>query len=324
MQDEVLRLLRQAADYISGEELSRQLGVTRTAIWKCITALRKEGYVIESATNRGYCLRTAPDVLTASEIADGLTTTYMGRNIVSLSTVDSTNEEAKRQANAGAPNGTLVVAESQTGGKGRLGRAWVSPPGEGIWMTLLLRPDIAPHEVTLITLVVGLAICRAVRAYTGCDARIKWPNDVIIGGRKICGILTELAAETDRINYVVVGAGTNVNMEAFPAELAAKATSLRIETGAPLRRAPLVRAILAELETWYDRLITETSADLIAPYKELCVSLNRRVCVLREGREIWGTAVDISPSGELIIETEEGEALSINSGEVTVQGVYGA
>lgn len=323
MQEEILRVLRESDEYVSGEQLSKQLGVSRSAVWKAINGLRQAGYVIESSTNKGYRLEQVPDILSANEIKNGLATHFIGQYVVSLEEVDSTNEEAKRQGAKGAPDGSLFVAERQSNGKGRLGRNWSSLPGEGICMSVLLRPSITPYEVTKITLIAGLAVCRALRTAAGVDARIKWPNDIVAGGRKLVGILTEMAAESDRINYVVTGIGINVNQKQFPEELSAKATSLFIESKTIWSRAPLVRSVLCELEDCYDRFITEASFDLLTPYKELCVSLGRQVSVQRNDRTITGTAVDISPQGELVIKTQQGALIPINSGEVAVQGIYG-
>lgn len=322
MQEKVLELLKAAEGFVSGEEVSRQLGVSRTAIWKAISALRKEGYDIESVTNRGYRLRGVPDVLNAAEIAEGLKTAALGRKVYALAVVDSTNNEAKRQAAKGAPHGSLFVAEQQTGGKGRLGRSWSAPAGEGIWMSLLLRPEISPYEVPQITLIAGLAVCRAIRALTPCPAMIKWPNDVIIGSRKICGILTEMTAETERVNFVVTGIGINVNTPTFPGELQQKATSLYLETGKKTSRAALVRQVLLEFEQYYDAFITEATADLVSPYKELCATLGRKIGLTRNGAALTGRAVDVSPRGELVVTLDSGETVEVNSGEVTVQGIY--
>lgn len=323
MQEKILQILRDAEDYLSGEQISKQLGVSRSAIWKSVNALRHEGYLIDSSTNKGYKLENVPDILTAPEIQHGLTTHTMGKQVIFLKEVDSTNEEAKRQGTEGAPEGTVCLAEHQTGGKGRLGRQWVSLPGEGIWMSILLRPGITPYEVSQITLLAGLSVCRAIRSVTGCDALIKWPNDIVIHGKKLVGILTELAAEADRINYAVTGIGINVNQEQFPTEIAHKATSLFLETRRRWTRATLVQEILRNFEDSYDAFLTEASFDFITPYKELCVSLDRKVSVQRGELTIQGKAVDISRSGELVIQTPEGQLYPINSGEVTVQGIYG-
>lgn len=322
MQKKVLDLLKAADGFISGEDISRQLGVTRTSVWKAITALRKEGYVVESVTNRGYCLREVPDLLNVAQITEGLKTSVLGRTVVALPVVDSTNNEAKRQAVKGAAHGTLFVTEQQTGGKGRLGRSWESPSRQGICMSLLLRPQISPYEVTRITLLAGLAVCRAIRALTPCPAMIKWPNDVIIGRKKVCGILTEMAAETERVHYVVTGIGINVNTPSFPEQLHQKATSLYLETGNLYFRAALLQQILYEFELCYDAYLTDATADLLTPYKELCATLGRKIGFTRNGKMLIATAVDISHRGGLLVKLENGKKLEIHSGEVTVQGIY--
>ncbi len=322
MQKKVLDLLKAADGFISGEDISRQLGVTRTSVWKAITALRKEGYVVESVTNRGYCLREVPDLLNVAQITEGLKTSVLGRTVVALPVVDSTNNEAKRQAVKGAAHGTLFVTEQQTGGKGRLGRSWESPSRQGICMSLLLRPQISPYEVTRITLLAGLAVCRAIRALTPCLAMIKWPNDVIIGRKKVCGILTEMAAETERVHYVVTGIGINVNTPSFPEQLHQKATSLYLETGNLYFRAALLQQILYEFELCYDAYLTDATADLLTPYKELCATLGRKIGFTRNGKMLIATAVDISHRGGLLVKLENGKKLEIHSGEVTVQGIY--
>lgn len=322
MQNQVLSLLKQAGGYLSGEEISRQLGVSRAAVWKAVKALREKGYVIDSVTNRGYRLSSQPDLLDAATIQADLSTRFLGRNIVALEETDSTNEEAKRQGAAGAPDGTLCVAERQTGGKGRLGRAWSSPAGSGVWMSLLLRPSVAPQEATHLTLIVGLSVCQAIRRLTGCPAMIKWPNDIVIGRKKACGILTELTADMEQIHYVVVGIGINANIPQFQGELQQKATSLLLETGQKTDRAALVRAVLEELEKNYGRFLTDLTADFITPYEALCVSLNRQVSVVRGGRELTGQSIGLTKEGELRVRMENGDILEIGSGEVTVQGIY--
>lgn len=320
--DEILSCLQAESGFVSGENLSGKLGISRTAVWKNVNALRKAGYKIESATNRGYRLVAQPDLLTPGRIAAGLETAFLAKQIFCFDTLDSTNEEAKRQAARGAANGSLFVAEEQTGGKGRLGRSWSSPAGSGLWFSILLRPGFLPKETASLTLLAGLAVCRAVRALTGYEAMIKWPNDVVIGSRKVCGVLTEMAAEMDRVDYVVLGIGVNVNTPEFPPTLRAKATSVLLETGAPADRAALLRRILPELEACMERQKADRTA-LLAEYRSLCVSLGRQVGFTRGGTPMTGTAMDISPTGELLVRCENGAVLPVFSGEVTVQGIYG-
>ena len=320
--EQILKRLRESGEFVSGEELSGQLHVSRTAVWKSIQALREEGYGIESATNRGYRLSSCPDRYSEAEIGAGLETELLGRRIFCYETIDSTNEEAKRRALGGAPDGSVFVAEQQTGGKGRLGRSWASPAGTGLWFSVLLRPGILPMRVSVTTLLAGLAVCRAVRDLTGCDARIKWPNDIVIGGKKICGILTEMAAEIDRIEFVVVGIGVNVNTAAFPEAIREKATSLRIESGKPARRIALLQGILRQLETLLQQNAGSDPA-FWEEYRALCVSLGRRVSFTRRGLPVVGTAVDVSSEGELVVLLPDGTREAVTAGEVSVQGIYG-
>ncbi|QEY33910.1 biotin--[acetyl-CoA-carboxylase] ligase [Caproiciproducens galactitolivorans] len=319
---EIIRILEQNSEYVSGEKISEFLHITRTAVWKNINALRNSGYSIESVTNRGYKLIARPDKITPEEIALGLKTKLLAKRIDCYDRIDSTNEEAKRKALAGAPDGSLFVAEEQTGGKGRLGRSWTSPAGQGLWFTVLLRSSLLPSQAANITLLAGLAVCRAIQRNTGCAAMIKWPNDIVIESKKVCGILTEMAAEMDRIEYMAVGIGVNVNNENFPEELSVKATSLRLESGSFIRRVPLLQEILFELETVLKDFPLHTES-LLREYKSRCVSLNRRVGFIRENRKMVGVAEDISPSGELIVRCDDGTKFPISSGEVTVQGIYG-
>ncbi len=334
LKEEILNRLRESDGYLSGEELSGRFHKSRTAVWKCVEALRRGGYEIDSAPNRGYRLISCPDRYSPEEISAGLGTEEIGRRIFCYESVDSTNEEAKRQALRGAPNGSLFIAEQQTGGKGRLGRSWLSPAGTGLWFSVLLRPGALPggvrlpFQVAATTLLAGEAVCGAINSGAvggqgSVSARIKWPNDVLIGTRKVCGILTEMSAEVERVEFVVVGIGVNVNDASFPEELLRKATSLRIEYGAPVRRIPLLRGTLREFE----RLLRENAASLtpafLERYRRDCVSLGRRVSFLRDGRRESGVAADISPEGELVVRMENGSFQTVRSGEVSVQGIYG-
>lgn len=319
---DVLRYLRESDGFISGEELSERLNVSRTAIWKSINLLRESGYGIESVTNRGYRLSFCPDTYSAEEISAGLETEQLAKKIYCFEKIDSTNEEAKRQALHGAPNGSLFIAEQQTGGKGRLGRSFLSPPGIGLWFTVLLRPGSIPSNVSVTTLLSGLAVCGAIRKYTNLPAMIKWPNDIVIGSKKVCGILTEMSAEMERIEFVVTGIGVNVNNTAFPEDLKEKATSLYLENGNSMRRIELLQEILRRFEALLKENV-DGSQNFLDEYKKCCVSLNRQVSFQRESRQLTGTAVDISPNGELVVQLKNGERIPVYSGEVSVQGIYG-
>lgn len=323
IKEQILLLLSNTEEFVSGEELSERFQVSRTAVWKNINALREAGYEIESVTNRGYRLISRPDLITEEELHSTLHTGFTAKKIYFLPCVDSTNKEAKRQALVNAPNGSLFIAEEQQSGKGRLGRNWSSPAGTGLWFTLLLRPQSIPQQVTLLTLLAGLAVSKAIRAQTGCDAKIKWPNDVVIGSKKVCGILTEMAAEMERINYVIIGIGINVNQKEFPEELRVKATSLLLESGKPFRRTALLQEVLTNFETLLSQLKSSGPDALLEDYKKQCISLNRTVGFTRNGQPATGTAIDISREGELIVRCENGETVPVFSGEVTVQGIYG-
>lgn len=321
MKAEILSVLKSDGGYVSGEELSRRLGVSRTAIWKNINALRDNGYVIASVTNKGYRLEKCADLLDADIIANGLKTSIVGIRLDVMKSVDSTNEEIKRRAALGEKSGLIVAAERQTGGKGRLGRTWSSDSG-GIYFTVLIRPDLPPSDIASITLAAGYGVCLAIREYTGLDARIKWPNDVIIGNKKVCGILTEMAAQTDRLDYVAIGIGINVNHEEFPDEIKNKATSMLIELGRKTDRNEFFRCVIRHLDLVLSSFIVSLSVDEMNDFKKLCATVGRKVSVQRGGLLIEGKAVDITPGGELVILSDSGTEYTINSGEVTVQGIY--
>lgn len=322
MKDKILQMLLHAHTYISGEDLSKELSITRSAIWKYIKALKEEGYTIDSVTNKGYRLTDSEHAFNAYELEKGLDTVILGREALFLKTVDSTNEEVKRQAKKGAEHGFIVVAEEQKSGKGRLGKVWDSSKGNGIWFSVLLRPDLDPSHIPGITLAAGLGVCKAIRAFTGCNAQVKWPNDIIVGNKKLCGILTEITAEADKIDYAVIGIGINANHLSFPAELSEKATSLQRETGAPVSRTKLLQAVLHELEYHLDEYMLNPQASFLSEYHELCATLGRTVTFVRNGQEYTGIARDIDTNGALLVKTEGGKMFTVTSGEVTVQGIY--
>ena len=229
MKTELLKILRESDGYVSGQQLCERFHVSRTAVWKVIQQLKEEGYEVEAVKNRGYRIMTTPDVITAEEISSRLHTNWMAENCIYLESVDSTNNYAKRIAEDGTPSGTLVVADEQTGGKGRRGRSWSTPKGSNIAMTLLLRPRFRPEHASRMTLLAAMAVTCGIRRVTGLDAGIKWPNDVVVNGHKVCGILTEMNTEVDYINYVVIGIGINVNQKEFPEEIREIAGSLCLE-----------------------------------------------------------------------------------------------
>lgn len=321
---EILRTLRESGGSVSGQELSRQLGITRTAVWKHIRALEEEGYEIEAVNRKGYRLAGVPDTIAAREVLSRLETKRMGKEIRYFSTIGSTNQYARRIAEEGAADGTLVIADEQTDGRGRRGRHWVTPPGEAISFTLILRPNLPPEKISMITLVMGLAVAQAVQVLYGLDAGIKWPNDVVINGKKLCGILTEMSAEINEVHYIVIGVGINANLVHFPEEIRSTATSLKLELGREVNRAELIAAVMKRFEKLNGMFERRGSLeDMADPYNRLCVNTGRQVRVLDPRGEYTGQALGIDPGGSLLVKTEDGTLNRISSGEVSVRGIYG-
>lgn len=246
-------LLNAEGRFVSGEEISRNLSISRTAVWKHVNKLRDMGYEFEAVSRKGYRLVTKPDSIDATALQLALDTTVFGRKAVLLASTLSTQGDVLKLAEQGQAEGAVVIAEEQTGGRGRFGRQWFSPPGKGIWMSVLLRPDLPLQHTPQLTLLTGVAVCRAVRACSGADAGIKWPNDVLIDGRKVCGILLESTVEDHEVRYCIAGIGVDVNFdpEDYPEDLTTIATSLKMETGHPVDRTKLTAAILTELEQLY-------------------------------------------------------------------------
>lgn len=316
-------MLRETEGYVSGQELCNKFGVSRTAIWKVINQLKQDGYEIEAAQNKGYHLLSAPDRVDEAELESLRTTEWAGCEIHYYESIDSSNTKARELAEDGHPSGTLVVAEQQSVGKGRRGRSWESAPGIGIYMTLMLKPEINPNNASMLTLVAAMAVTNAIRRITGAQALIKWPNDIVINGKKICGILTEMSAQFDYINNIVIGIGINVHNESFPEELKETASSLWIECGRHFHRATIIEAFLEEFERTYAiYLETEDMEGLQAEYSNLLVNMGRQVRVLDPKEPFEGKAMGITKRGELIVDTWESRKL-VSSGEVSVRGIYG-
>lgn len=324
MKEEILRLLRSADGYISGQELCNRFGVSRTAVWKAINQLKEAGYEIEAQQNKGYRLMAAPDLMTEAEIKSLMHTEWVAKEVLYFDTIDSTNTKAQELAEKGYPSGTLVVADKQEAGKGRRGRSWVSPSGTGIFMTLMIKPDINPNNASMLTLVAALAVAKAITSVTGEEALIKWPNDIVINGKKVCGILTEMNAQFDYINHIVVGIGINVHNESFPEEISQMASSLMIEAGGKrFHRAQIIADTMSYFEQYYDTFLkTQDLSALVREYDELLVNRNKSVRVLDPKEPFDGKAMGITPKGELIVDTWESRKL-VSSGEVSVRGIYG-
>lgn len=288
--------------------------------------MKEEGYEVEAVQNLGCRIGDGPDAMTAEELHNLLDgrVSWAGNQIRYYAETDSTNTRAKKFGDEGAPHGTLVVTEKQTDGRGRRGRAWESPENCSIYMSLLLRPKIQPVQAPMLTIVMAYTVARALRKSTGLDVQIKWPNDIILNGKKIVGILTEMSTEIEHINYVVIGVGINVNIERFPEELADKATSLQIETGQKLRRALIAAGILAEFESCYEEFLQHKNLEYLRKaYNEMLVNCGREVCILGAQESYKAQALGIDENGELLVRREDGAEEAVYAGEVSVRGVYG-
>lgn len=318
----ILELLRRQEGFLSGEDIGRELSITRAAVWKGIKKLREEGYEIEAVTNRGYRLTNPETMYNKRELEQGLKTKTMGQSIYFYEETDTTNNRARELAQEGAPEGTLVVAEKQTAGRGRRGKVWESPLGTGIWMSLVLRPQIMPAEASVLTLLCGLATAEAIKAETGLSAGIKWPNDILINGKKAVGILTEMDCEMSEVHFVIPGIGINVNTAPFPPEIADIATSLYLECGKTVSRRRLVHKVLERLEEHYETFLrTGSFTAMLEDYRKHCITLGKEVHVL--GREpFFAEALDITPEGELLVRrADNGKEEVVFSGEVSIRGV---
>ena len=322
MKEKVLAFLKEKEAYCSGEEISHKIGVTRVAVWKTIKKLQADGYEIESSTKKGYKLIGAPNIITPSEVKEQLKTKYLGQTIHYEEKMDSTNNKAKELARGGAEEGLLVITEEQTNGKGRLGRVWESPAGTGIWMSLVLRPNILPQYASQITLVAGLSLCETLQEVTGLKASIKWPNDVVVNGKKICGILTEMSAEMEGINYIILGIGINVNTNTFSEELP-YASSLALEGGIGYSRKAIIKDFLERFEKDYNQYKQIPNLEAIKErYEQNCITLHKKVKLIKKEKEIIAEAIEITSDGALKVRYEDGSIDEVVSGEVSVRGLY--
>ncbi|TDA70735.1 MAG: biotin--[acetyl-CoA-carboxylase] ligase [Clostridia bacterium] len=318
---DILRSFR--GEYLSGEEIARQMSVSRTAIWKHVRELRELGYGVSAGGKLGYRLDSIPDRLYPAEVRAGLGTQFIGRaDIHYYREVTSTNEVARDLGEQGAPAGTVVVAEAQVQGRGRLRRSWWSPPEKGVWMSVLLRPELLPGEVFLLSFATAVAVARAIGRLLPLEAHIKWPNDILVGGKKVAGILLEVKAELDQVHYVVVGMGLNVNQEEadFPPELRSRATSLRQAAGQPVARVPLVREILAGLEDEYFGLARGEGERLWQEWRNLDITVGRPVEVVTSAGSCSGLAAGVTREGRLVLRLPGGEIQEFAAGDVTLAG----
>jgi BirA family biotin operon repressor/biotin-[acetyl-CoA-carboxylase] ligase len=307
--------------WVSGEFLAHKIAVSRSAVWKHIGSLKDDGYVIESSRKKGYLLCQISDLLLANEIREGLNTNVFGKgDIIYFRETDSTNARAKYLAGDGAPEGTLVVAEKQTDGRGRRGRSWFSPPGEGIYTSIVLRPPIPPNEAPKLTLLTSVALAEALLSLTSLKVNIKWPNDILINGRKAAGILTEISTEMDRIDYVIIGVGINVNTpcKGLPPDIAHTATSVLMETGRVFPRIVLLRAFLEWLEIYYETFKAKGFDPILNRWKHLADMIGQQISVDLMDSVRVGKVLDLDKDGFLILQDRRGIIERIISGDVTL------
>lgn len=322
LDEKILSVLRTHRDsYVSGEDLCRSADVSRAAIWKRIEKLREEGYGIEALPHLGYRLTGIPDSLIPMEIRWKLRARVIGREVISYKKLDSTNDAAYALAEKGIKEGTVVIAEEQAKGRGRHGRTWASPSKGGIYLSCILRPEMAPRDIPQITLIAAVSVAKAIRSAAGVMATIKWPNDILVDGRKVCGILTEMKAEQDAIAFLILGIGINVNTPLR--QLPKGATSLREELrrlgrDAPLSRVELVRKVLECLEEDYFVLQKKGSGPIIEEWKELSLMIGARVKVTLPNRTFEATAHDLDPDGALVVRRESGILERISSGDIVM------
>ncbi len=323
MNRELLELLNQN-EFVSGQQIADTLGVSRNAVWKAIERIRKEGYDIEAVTGMGYRIRSSRDTFGEISIRNGLKTNWLGKSLQFFEEIDSTNDEVKKKAEKGFEEGLVIVADRQVKGKGRRGRSWDTFGGMNIAMSFLIKPHFAPDTAPMLTIVMALAAQQGIEKVTGIRAGIKWPNDIVVGGKKCVGILTEMVAEPDYIHYVVIGTGINVNTEEFSDDIKDMATSLYLESGQKWSRSEVTAAIINEFESFYETFKKTGNLESLKDlYNSLCVNAGRRVCVMDPKGSFEGDAKGINEKGELIVTKDDGQELEVYAGEVSVRGIYG-
>ncbi len=309
-------LIDHQGHFVSGEAISNHLGCSRTAVWKHIEELRKAGYKLEAAPRKGYRIIHQPNVLTESEIKAGLATRYLGMNVHYEKSVNSTQEIAHRISREGAPEGTIVVADEQVAGKGRLGREWFSPIGTGIWMSMILKPKIPPQQAPQLTLLTAVAVIRGIKAATGIQCDIKWPNDILLNGKKLVGILTEMQADPDQIHSVIIGTGINVNETDFPEEIKEIATSLKIEKDEEINRATVIKRILEHFEELYELFLEEGFLPIKKMWEDHAITVGREITARTTTKTLHGFACGITDDGVLLLKDETGEIHKIYSADI--------
>jgi BirA family biotin operon repressor/biotin-[acetyl-CoA-carboxylase] ligase len=322
MREKIIKFLRDnTGTPVSGEEISKQLHISRTAVWKHVQQLKQAGYDIKAAYKKGYTLYAPPDLLLPAEITARLTTKWLGRRIIYQNSLQSTNDLAKQIALDNCPHGAVVVAEEQTGGRGRIARGWFSPLGKGIWFSIVLRPPLPPEEASKFTLLMAVALSQTFAVYPGLPIGVKWPNDIMYEDKKLVGILTEMNAEMEAINYLVVGTGINVSVPRgiFPDDIKDKAASLNDFSPVPVQRVRLFADILKTFEDMYDKVLREGFAPALDEWRKYSVTLGRRVKVAAPGEVFCGQALDIDESGALLVERENGRTERVLAGDVSIR-----
>lgn len=317
----ILRLFHTDGGYISGEHLSKELGVSRTAVWKQISKLRNNGYRIVAVPSRGYRLISSPNSMDPHEVTASLHSIRIGQRLIFIKKTSSTNTDAFRLAEEGAVEGTVVLADSQTGGKGRRGRVWISPSGVNLYCSVILRPVIMPHEAPQLTFISAVAVARTIELTTGLLPKIKWPNDILISGKKVAGLLNEMSAETDGINFVILGIGVNVNMSAdqLSVDLRHPATSLLLESGAGVDLSRFTGILLGELDRLYTDFLAHGFEPVREEWQERCNAKGRQVLVSDSGTLCTGGRfVGIDSDGALLLRAEDGVQHRITCGDVRV------
>ena len=314
MEKRILDFLKKRKSYISGEEISNSLGISRSAIWKHIQELRQLGYDIVAVPHLGYRLLSIPDRLLPSEVSENLRTKFMGKKIYYYDTIASTMDAATELGMKDSPEGTIVIAEAQTKGRGRLGRSWLSPKYKGIYFSLILRPRISPNQAPILTLLAVVSVCEAIRETSGLDVRIKWPNDILIKRKKLGGVLTELNAEMDEIRFVVIGIGLNVNND--KRSLISQASSLKAELKEDVSRIILLKKLLARLDVNYRQFSEVSHQTIIKKWRNLSYTLGRRVKVISHYKRIEGVAVDIDIDGGLLLRNNSGLIQKVMAGDI--------
>ncbi|WP_428912622.1 biotin--[acetyl-CoA-carboxylase] ligase [Niallia sp. Krafla_26] len=310
---------KSSEEFLSGQYLAELIGCSRTAVWKHMEDLRNEGFELEAVRRKGYRIVKVPDKISENEIRLGLKTKRLGQHIHYKESVDSTQKKALQLSLEGAPDGTIVIAEEQTLGRGRMNREWYSAKYTGVWMSILLRPNLLPQKAPQLTLITAVAVAQAIEELTPLLPEIKWPNDLLINGKKVTGILTELQAESDQINSVIIGIGMNVNQESFPPDLQSIATSLHIEGGVKVNRAKLIQAVLTRLENLYDLYVQEGFYPIKLLWEGYAVSIGKNITARTLKETFHGKALGITDDGVLMLEDNSGKIHYIYSADIEMQ-----